>query len=79
MSLETYVKGTKCWFTDDKEGWISAALTTKDVAADGKVTLTFVDDNGKVQFDPDVFSFSSFFLAMFANDTTTPCYCVPIP
>ncbi|KAF9382462.1 Myosin type-2 heavy chain 1 [Podila verticillata] len=47
MSLETYVKGTKCWFTDDKEGWISAALTTKDVAADGKVTLTFVDDNGK--------------------------------
>ncbi|KAG0202034.1 Myosin type-2 heavy chain 1 [Mortierella sp. GBA30] len=47
MSLETYVKGTNCWFTDDKEGWISAALTTKDVAADGKVTLTFVDDNGK--------------------------------
>ncbi|KAF9937697.1 Myosin type-2 heavy chain 1 [Mortierella antarctica] len=47
MSLETYVKGTKCWFTDATEGWISAELTTKDVAADGKVTLTFVDDNGK--------------------------------
>ncbi|KAF9079944.1 Myosin type-2 heavy chain 1, partial [Mortierella sp. AD031] len=47
MSLETYVKGTKCWFTDVQEGWISAALSTKDVAADGKVTLTFVDDNGK--------------------------------
>ncbi|KAF9098026.1 Myosin type-2 heavy chain 1 [Mortierella sp. GBA35] len=47
MSLDTYVKGTKCWFTDEKEGWISAVLATKDVAADGKVTLTFVDDNGK--------------------------------
>ncbi|KAI1295065.1 Myosin type-2 heavy chain 1 [Mortierella claussenii] len=47
MSLDTYVKGTKCWFTDDKEGWISGTLTTKDVAADGKVTLTFQDDNGK--------------------------------
>ena len=49
MSLETYVKGTKCWFADDKEGWISATLSTKDMAADGKVTLTFVDDNGKVR------------------------------
>ncbi|KAG0053594.1 Myosin type-2 heavy chain 1 [Gryganskiella cystojenkinii] len=47
MSLDTYVKGTKCWFVDDKEGWISATLSTKDVAADGKVTLTFADDNGK--------------------------------
>ncbi|KAF9107889.1 Myosin type-2 heavy chain 1 [Mortierella sp. AM989] len=46
MSLDTYVKGTKCWFTDINEGWISAALATKDVAAD-KVTMTFTDDNGK--------------------------------
>ncbi|KAF9393311.1 Myosin type-2 heavy chain 1 [Podila verticillata] len=46
MALDTYIKGTQCWFTDDKEGWISAALNTKDVA-DGKVTMTFVDDNGK--------------------------------
>ncbi|KAF8927794.1 Myosin type-2 heavy chain 1, partial [Dissophora ornata] len=47
MSLDTYVKGTQCWFTDVNEGWISAALTVKDVAADGKVTLTFVDESGK--------------------------------
>ncbi|KAG0265799.1 Myosin type-2 heavy chain 1, partial [Linnemannia exigua] len=47
MSLDTYIKGTQCWFTDEKEGWISATMATKDVAADGKVTLTFVDDNGK--------------------------------
>lgn len=50
MSLDTYVKGTKCWFTDVQEGWISATLNTTDVAADGKVTMTFVDDNGKVHF-----------------------------
>ena len=49
MSLDTYVKGTKCWFTDVQEGWISATLNTTDVAADGKVTMTFVDDNGKVR------------------------------
>ncbi|KAF9438402.1 Myosin type-2 heavy chain 1 [Entomortierella beljakovae] len=47
MSLDTYVKGTKCWFTDINEGWISASLSNKDVAADGKVTMTFTDDNGK--------------------------------
>ena len=50
MSLDTYIKGTQCWFTDEKEGWISATLSTKDVAADGKVTLTFVDEHGKVCF-----------------------------
>ncbi|KAF8978491.1 Myosin type-2 heavy chain 1 [Entomortierella lignicola] len=47
MSLDTYIKDTKCWFTDDKEGWISASLTSKEIGADGKVTITFVDDNGK--------------------------------
>lgn len=60
MSLDTYVKGTQCWFIDDKEGWISATLSTKDVAADGKVTLTFVDEHGKVCFS----SFSSLFWAL---------------
>ncbi|KAG0019098.1 Myosin type-2 heavy chain 1 [Podila clonocystis] len=67
MSLETYVKGTKCWFTDDKEGWISAALTIKDVAADGKVTITFVDDNGK----DHVFS-STLAKIQEANNTNLP-------
>ncbi|KAF9181513.1 Myosin type-2 heavy chain 1 [Haplosporangium sp. Z 767] len=47
MSLDTYVKGTKCWFVDEREGWISADLVTKDVSADGKVTMTFVDENAK--------------------------------
>ncbi|KAG0220502.1 P-loop containing nucleoside triphosphate hydrolase protein [Mortierella sp. GBAus27b] len=47
MSLNTYVTGTKCWFTDEQEGWISADLTTKTVSDDGKVAMTFVDENGK--------------------------------
>ncbi|KAG0240728.1 P-loop containing nucleoside triphosphate hydrolase protein [Mortierella sp. GBAus27b] len=46
MSLETYEKGTKCWFTDQTEGWVSASMLTKEVAADGKVTMTFSDDSG---------------------------------
>ncbi|KAF9995850.1 Myosin type-2 heavy chain 1, partial [Modicella reniformis] len=47
MSLDTYVTGTKCWFSDEKEGWVSADLTTKDIAGDGKVAMTFVDESGK--------------------------------
>ncbi|KAF9355844.1 Myosin type-2 heavy chain 1 [Mortierella sp. NVP85] len=45
--LDSYVKGTKCWFTDEKEGWVSAELNTKDVTADGKVNMTFTDESGK--------------------------------
>ncbi|KAG0233319.1 Myosin type-2 heavy chain 1 [Actinomortierella wolfii] len=48
-TLDAYIKDTKCWFTDAKEGWISGTLTNKEITADGKVTLTFVDDNGKDQ------------------------------
>jgi len=46
--LDSYVKGTKCWFTDEKEGWVSAEMNTKDVTADGKVTMNFTDESGKV-------------------------------
>ncbi|KAG0364687.1 Myosin type-2 heavy chain 1 [Gamsiella multidivaricata] len=67
MSLDTFVKGTKCWFTDDKEGWIGASLTTKDLAADGKVTLTFVDDDEKEH----VFS-STLAKIKESNDTILP-------
>ncbi|KAI8583474.1 hypothetical protein K450DRAFT_223883 [Umbelopsis ramanniana AG] len=44
QSLEVFTKGTKAWFTDEKEGWVSATLTSKSVDGD-KIKLLFRDDN----------------------------------
>ncbi|CAG8705556.1 34749_t:CDS:10, partial [Gigaspora margarita] len=45
-SLEVYGKGTGVWFPDNREGWISAQLVTKEVTGDN-VKLNFVTDEGK--------------------------------
>ncbi|RGB42533.1 P-loop containing nucleoside triphosphate hydrolase protein [Rhizophagus diaphanus] len=45
-SLDVYGKGTAVWFPDDKEGWTSAQLVSKDVSGDN-VKLTFLTDDGK--------------------------------
>ncbi|RIB05104.1 putative myosin MYO2 protein [Gigaspora rosea] len=45
-SLEVYGKGTGVWFPDNREGWISAQLATKEVTGDN-VKLNFVTDEGK--------------------------------
>ncbi|CAG8544082.1 27163_t:CDS:10 [Dentiscutata erythropus] len=45
-SLEVYGKGTGVWFPDNREGWISAQLITKEVNGDN-VKLTFIGDEGK--------------------------------
>ena len=50
QSLEVFTNGTKAWFTDEKEGWVSATLTSKSVDGD-KIKLLFRDDNDdKVSF-----------------------------
>jgi myosin-5 len=48
QQLDLYSKGTKVWFADDKEGWISASCLTKQI--DDNVTLVFQndEDNTKV-------------------------------
>ena len=48
-SLDVYGKGTAVWFPDDKTGWISAQLTSKDVSGDN-VKLTFLTADGKVVY-----------------------------
>jgi hypothetical protein len=45
--LSQYSKGTKCWFPDKDEGWISGELVEKNVSGD-KVSLKFVGQNGQV-------------------------------
>ena len=46
--LTAYVPGTKAWFPDAAQGWVSATLTQEPtVGADGGVTLPFVlDESG---------------------------------
>ncbi|KAL1918088.1 uncharacterized protein VTP21DRAFT_3354 [Calcarisporiella thermophila] len=44
--LEAYSKGTRVWFSDEREGWISAQVTTKSVTGD-RLRLEFIDENGK--------------------------------
>ena len=48
-SLDVYGKGTAVWVPDDKDGWISAQLTSKDVSGDN-VKLTFLKADGKVVY-----------------------------
>lgn len=44
QALAVYTKGTKAWFPDEQEGWVSATLQTSDVN-DTNVKLVFVNDD----------------------------------
>ena len=48
MAENIYSKGTRVWFTDKEQGWISAEVTNIVRGSDEKIKLTFVDDRGKV-------------------------------
>nr|CAG8496499.1 7221_t:CDS:10 [Entrophospora candida] len=45
-SLEVYGKGTAVWWPDDKIGWISAQLSSKEVSSND-VKLIFISDDDK--------------------------------
>jgi hypothetical protein len=51
QALEVYSPGTRAWFTDEQEAWISASVTAKTIS-DGRIKITFQDDNdsSKVPF-----------------------------
>lgn len=48
MAENIYTKGTRVWFTDKEQGWISGEVTNITRGSGDKVKLTFVDDRGKV-------------------------------
>lgn len=49
QALEVYTQGTQAWFTDDKEGWVSASLVSKDITGDNvKMTFRNDDDESRV-------------------------------
>ena len=46
-ALSAYVSGTKAWFPDQVQGWISATQSKDAEVGDGRVKLVFtVDDSG---------------------------------
>ncbi|TFY72379.1 hypothetical protein EVG20_g642 [Dentipellis fragilis] len=47
MAENIYSKGTRVWFTDKEQGWISAEVTNVVKGADDKIKLSFVDERGK--------------------------------
>ena len=48
MADNIYSKGTRVWFADKDQGWISAEVT-QVIKSDGDaVKIVFVDERGKV-------------------------------
>ncbi|PCH38788.1 myosin 5 [Wolfiporia cocos MD-104 SS10] len=47
MAENIYSKGTRVWFADKEQGWISAEVTSVTRNPDDTVKLTFIDERGK--------------------------------
>lgn len=45
---DIYSKGTRVWFPDKEQGWISAEVTAYGKGSKDGVKITFVDERGKV-------------------------------
>lgn len=54
QAVQVYTKGTKAWFEDEDEAWVSASVISKEETATG-VKITFQDDKdeGRVSFVPE--------------------------
>ena len=48
MADNTYSKGTRVWFADREQGWISAEVTQVTKGENDVIKLVFVDERGKV-------------------------------
>lgn len=49
MAENIYSKGTRVWFEDKDQAWISAEVTSVTKGADDSIKLIFVDERGKVR------------------------------
>lgn len=43
QTIQVYTKGTKAWFPDKEEGWVSASCISNKTEGD-KIIITFEDD-----------------------------------
>ena len=48
MAENIYSKGTRVWFADKDQGWISAEVASVTRNPDDSIKLFFVDERGKV-------------------------------
>jgi hypothetical protein len=49
MAENIYSKGTRVWFEDKDQAWISAEVTSFTKAPDDSIKLVFLDERGKVR------------------------------
>ncbi|KAI8065844.1 P-loop containing nucleoside triphosphate hydrolase protein [Gongronella butleri] len=52
QTLEVFAQGTKAWFTDSKEAWISATCQTKSTTNDA-VHMVFIGDSTRKEYTVD--------------------------
>ena len=56
QAVEVYSQGTKAWFEDDREAWVSTTCTSATIS-DAKVRFVFQSDNeDKVKCCPEKIS-----------------------
>lgn len=48
MAENIYSKGTRVWFEDKEQAWLSAEVTQVLKGTDDSIKLVFVDERGKV-------------------------------
>lgn len=48
MAENIYSKGTRVWFEDKDQAWISAEVSSVIKGSDDTIKLTFIDERGKV-------------------------------
>lgn len=49
MAENIYSKGTRVWFEDKDQAWLSAEVTSVTKGPDDMIKLIFIDERGKVQ------------------------------
>jgi myosin-5 len=50
MAENIYSKGTRVWFEDKDQAWISAEVASASKSADDSIKLVFIDERGKVLY-----------------------------
>ncbi len=48
MAENIYSRGTRVWFEDKEQAWISAEVASVTKGTDDTIKLVFVDERGKV-------------------------------
>lgn len=62
MAENIYSKGTRVWFEDKEQAWVSAEVTSVTKGNDNAIKLVFLDERGKVRVDLAIISPSSSYL-----------------